>query len=92
VLEDWVQGELRPDGTLLFDLPIAIGLARAGKRSTADRFEREDQEFFERVRITYLERAAQHPDRYRVVDANRPVDVIQRDVARLLTEWLAHRE
>jgi len=91
VLENWVQGELRPDWTLLFDLPVAVGLARAGKRSAADRFEREDLEFFERVRATYLERAAQHPDRYRIIDANRPVEAVRAEVENLLTEWLEHR-
>lgn len=91
MLESWVQGELRPDGTLLFDLPVAVGLARAGKRSAADRFEREDREFFERVRTTYLERAAQHPDRYRIIDAQRPVEAVRAEVENLLTEWLEHR-
>ncbi|MDQ5911262.1 MAG: dTMP kinase [Pseudomonadota bacterium] len=92
VLENWVQGELRPDWILLFDLPVAVGLARAGKRGAADRFEREDREFFERVRATYLERAAQHPDRYRIIDAQRPVEVVRAEVERLLTDWLEHRE
>jgi dTMP kinase len=88
VLEDWVQGELRPDSTLLFDLPIAVGLTRAGKRSVADRFEREDVEFFERVRTTYRERATQHPDRYRIINANRPVEVVRAEVESCLADWL----
>ncbi len=72
VLEDWAQGELRPDWTLLFDLPVTVGLARAGKRSAADRFEQEDcGSFSQRVRAIYLDRAARHPDRYRVIDADR---------------------
>ena len=50
VLENWTQGDLRPDVTLLFDIPTAQGLQRAGRRSTPDRFEQEDQDFFERVR------------------------------------------
>jgi dTMP kinase len=88
VLEDWVQGSLRPDWTLLFDLPIEVGLARAGRRGTADRFEREDWAFFERVRATYLERAGQEPDRYRVVDADRPMATVRAEVEALLAGWL----
>jgi dTMP kinase len=88
VLEDWVQGSLRPDWTLLFDLPIEVGLARAGRRGTADRFEREDWAFFERVRATYLERAGREPDRYRVVDADRPMATVRAEVEALLAGWL----
>ncbi|NMQ18651.1 dTMP kinase [Candidatus Competibacter phosphatis] len=88
VLEEWVQGALRPDLTLLLDLPVATGLARAGKRGVADRFEREDVDFFERVRAIYLERAAHEPDRYRVVDASQSVEVVQAEVETMLAEWL----
>ena len=69
VLEDWVQGELRPDLTLLLDLPVSVGQARIRARS-ADRFEREGRAFFERVRATYLERAREAPERYRIIDAS----------------------
>lgn len=88
VLEEWAQGELRPDWTLLFDLPVTVGLARAGKRSAADRFEREEVAFFERVRAAYRERASQHPDRYRVVNADRPVEAVRVEVESLLVDWL----
>jgi dTMP kinase len=91
VLEDWVQGKLRPDWTLLLDLPVTVGLARAGKRSAADRFEREDVEFFERVRAIYREQASRHPDRYRVVNADRPVEIIRAEVESLLADWLEPR-
>ena len=75
-LEEWVQGALRPDLTLLFDLPVDVGRDRAGARSAPDRFERERDEFFERVRAAYLARAAAAPQRYRVIDASQPlVDV-----------------
>lgn len=88
VLEDWVQGDLRPDLTLLFDLPIRVGLERAGRRGAADRFEREGTAFFERVRAVYLERATQHPDRYRIVDADRPVEAVRADVETFLSAWM----
>lgn len=88
LLEDWVQGSLRPDLTLLFDLPVEIGLARAGRRGAADRFEREDWAFFARARAAYLQRASREPDRYRVVDADRPVAVVRAEVETLLAGWL----
>lgn len=83
-LETWVQGHLRPDLTLLFDLPVEVGLARAGKRSIADRFEQEDQAFFERVRATYWERALQNPDRYRIVNANQPIEAVRHEIESIL--------
>jgi dTMP kinase len=88
MLEDWVQDSLRPDLTLLFDLPVEVGLARAGRRGAADRFEREDWAFFARVRAAYLARASREPDRYRVVDADRPVEVVRAEVETLLADWL----
>ena len=88
VLEEWVQGELRPDLILLLDVPVATGLARAGKRGVADRFEREDVDFFERVRAMYLERAVREPDRCRIVDASQSVDVVRAEVETMLAEWL----
>jgi dTMP kinase len=91
VLEDWVQGKLRPDWTLLLDLPVTVGLARAGKRSAADRFECEDVEFFERVRAIYREQASRYPDRYRVVNADRPVEIIRAEVESWLADWLEPR-
>lgn len=88
ILENWVQGDLRPDLTLLLDVPVAMGLARAGKRGMADRFERETVDFFERVRATYLDRAQQYPDRYRIIDAAQSVDQVRVEVESLLAQWL----
>lgn len=77
LLEDWVQQGLTPDRTLLLDVPVAEGLARAGARSAPDRFEREQQAFFERVRASYLARAAREPGRFRVIDAGQPLPAVQ---------------
>lgn len=88
VLEKWVQGPLRPHLTLLLDVPVAIGLARAGRRGAVDRFEREDAAFFERVRATYLERAQREPGRYRIVDASRSLTAVRADLEDILAQWL----
>ena len=83
ILEQFVQGDLRPDLTLVFDLPVEVGLARAAARGKLDRFEQEQQSFFEAVRQTYLARAAQAPERYRVLDAAQPLSEVQADLAAL---------
>lgn len=88
ILEDWVQGALRPDLTLVFDLPIETGLERAGRRGAADRFEREETAFFERIRAVYLDRARRNPDRCRIVDADRPVETVWAEVQTILAAWL----
>ena len=87
-LEDWVQGALRPDLTLLLDLPIDVGMSRAGERGELDRFEREQQDFFERVRQTYLDMAEQHPDRYRIVDAAQDIQQVQAQIDAILAPVL----
>ncbi len=89
VLEDWVQGELRPDLTLLLDLPVAVGMARAGRRGELDRFEREQRDFFERVRAAYLTRAEQAPQRFRVIDAAQDIAGVQRQIDAVLSPLLA---
>ncbi len=76
-LERFVQGDLRPDLTLLFDLPVEQGLARAAARGRLDRFEQEQRSFFEAVRQTYLQRAALAPQRYRLLDASQSLQQVQ---------------
>lgn len=79
LLEDWVQGDLRPDLTLVLDVPIDTGMDRAGERGTLDRFERENRDFFERVRRAYLTVAAREPQRVKIIDASGNIaDVSQR--------------
>ncbi len=87
-LEQLVQGGFRPDLTLLLDVPVEIGLARAGNRSAPDRFEQEKVEFFERVRQAYLEMARTHDGRYRVIDASQPLEAVQQQLATVLRALL----
>ena len=86
-LENYVQGELRPDHTLLFDAPVATGLERAGGRGEADRFEAETARFFEQVRRAYLDLAAAEPGRIHVIDADRPLQQVQDAVLEALRGW-----
>jgi len=81
-LEALLPPRARPDLTVLLDLPVETGLARARSRSAADRFERETVEFHERVRAAHLDRARQAPQRYCVVDAAADPAAVQADIER----------
>lgn len=83
-LEQLVQGDLRPDLTLLFDAPVALALERTGSRGGADRFERERHDFFEGVRGAYLARAAAEPARFRLVDAGGTLEAVRAALGEVL--------
>jgi dTMP kinase len=83
-LETLVQGSLRPDATLLLDIPVEQGLARAGKRAALDRIEQESRDFFERIRQCYLKRAAAEPERFFVVDGSACATDVRAQVAAVL--------
>lgn len=89
-LERLVQDGLQPDLTLLLDVPVTLGLSRAGARGALDRFEQEELAFFERVRQSYLARAAADPVRFRVVDASLPLPDVQAQICRALEVVLHH--
>ena len=80
-LEQWMHGDCQPDATFLFDVPTGVSRARldaaglAGR--TLDKFEREADSFFVRVRDAYLERAAAEPNRFRIIDSTRPLPVVR---------------
>ena len=86
LLEQFVQGDLRPDLTLLFDLPVADGMARAVARGKLDRFEQEQQMFFENVRQSYLQRAQNDPQRFRLVNAQQTLADVQKSLDQYLLE------
>jgi dTMP kinase len=85
-LEAWVQRGFAPDLTLLFDVPPEVAEARRSVARVADRFEREADSFFSRVRQTYLDRARAEPARIRVLDARQGIDALQAEIAALLRE------
>ena len=76
-LEQLVQGNLRPDLTLLLDAPVNIGMQRAKRRAAFDRFEAEQLSFFERVRNAYLNQAYRHPERVKIIVADQPLAQVQ---------------
>lgn len=76
-LERWVQGDLQPDLTLLFDLPVEVSLQRLKSARSPDKFERENAAFFTKIRHAYLKRAQQFPERFCVIDANQPIEKIK---------------
>lgn len=88
-LESFVQGDLRPDLTLLLDTPVEVGLARMrGRGEPEDRIEREGRPFFERVRAAFLAQAEAAPDRFVVIDASQPLDEVQAALQRALQPLL----
>ena len=84
ILENWVQGSLKPDLTILLDVPLEVSLQRIERSREKDRFEQEAADFFTRVRSAYLRRAAAEPERYAVVDSNRDKAVVRAEIERVL--------
>ena len=84
LLENFVQGDTRPDLTLLLDAPIEVGMSRARSRGKLDRFEEEKVEFFNRVRSNYLQRAKAEPNRFKIIDATQPLEKVQSDIKNIL--------
>lgn len=87
-LENLVQGDFRPDLTLLFDVPVEVGMKRVTTRGNADRFETEQWEFFQNVRRAYLVQAKLHADRFRVIDANQALADVQQSIMDVLTAFI----
>ncbi len=87
-LEILVQGDLRPDLTVILDIDVELGLNRARQRGELDRFESETMDFFERVRSAYHQRAASSPSRYALVNAGQELVAVQHDIDRILGSLL----
>lgn len=90
-LEQLVQSGRQPDKVLILDLPPAIGMARARSRGELDRFERENHDFYERVRAGYLQRAVAMPERYSVIDAGQDLEAVQSAMAAEIERWFDER-
>ncbi|MFA9273432.1 MAG: dTMP kinase [Candidatus Aquirickettsiella gammari] len=83
-LEQWVHPHLQPDLTLLFDVPIEVARARLDATRTLDKFEQEKSEFFRNTRDEYLRRAAEFPQRFKVIDSTRSIEAIQKELAGII--------
>jgi dTMP kinase len=99
VINDYSSLGLKPNLTLLFDLPVEIGLQRAKQRdnclqdsSFSDRFERESLNFHNKVRAAYLNILKSEPERFRLIDAASDIDTIQKEVRRHIEEFIAQRD
>ncbi|HEY9281540.1 MAG TPA: dTMP kinase [Eoetvoesiella sp.] len=92
-LERWVHPDLQPDRTWLFDVPLAVARERLARSRDLDRFEQEEDAFFERTRQAYHARAQQAPQRLRIVDSTRPIaqvrDHLALEVSKLVQSWQA---
>lgn len=88
IIEQWVQGSLQADLTLLLDTPVDVGLCRVAKRGALDRFEREGRCFFDSVRRMYLQRAKRFPQRFQVINADQDIDTVDA-LVRLQVQRLA---
>ncbi|HBS52218.1 MAG TPA: dTMP kinase [Coxiellaceae bacterium] len=88
ILEQWVQSDLRPDHTLLFDVTVTIGLSRIKKNRYLDRIEKEEEFFFEKVRNCYLERAGKEPDRFHILDANKNPEEVSQQIENILKKLI----
>ncbi|MEO8012347.1 MAG: dTMP kinase, partial [Dokdonella sp.] len=88
-LEAWAAAGLRPDLTLLLDVPVEQGLARIERRGAPDRIEAESSGFFDRVAATYRERAAEEPQRFRIIDASGSIEEVREEALAALDGYLA---
>lgn len=88
-LETWVQGDLQPDMTLLFDVPVEVSLKRLALARTPDKFEREGADFFEKLRNAYLARAKQDPARFRIINGNQALEVVKEEVKVSIEEFFS---
>lgn len=88
-LEQWVHPDLQPDRTWLFDVPLDVARARLARSRQLDRFEREEDAFFERTRAAYHERARSSDGRIRIIDSSRPLEVVRAQLDSEVRELVA---
>ncbi|HET9031285.1 MAG TPA: dTMP kinase [Dokdonella sp.] len=91
-LERWAANGLRPSLTLLLDVPVEVGQARAARRGSPDRIESEKAEFFERVRAAYRARAEAEPERFRLIDSNQAIDAVLRAACSAVDPFIAKQK
>ena len=90
ILEHWVQGAMQPDLTLYFDVPVEVGQQRVSQIKNVDRFEKEQADFFQKVRAAYLDRARQFPSRIKIIDSSQSLAEVKAAVEQTLQPLLNH--
>jgi dTMP kinase len=86
-LEKWVHPHLQPDLTLLFDVPLEVARARLDATRELDKFEQEKAEFFSAVRQEYLRRAAEFPERFRIIDSTKPIALVHQELEKIIASF-----
>lgn len=89
-LEQFVQGNLRPDATILLDIPVEEGMQRVRDRGETDRFEQEQLSFFNRIRDTYLKLARDNPERFHIINTQPAIDEVYKQLAAVMEQLTAH--
>ena len=84
-LEYWVQGDLQPDLTLLFDIPVEVARQRLSNNVMLDKFEQEKSDFFEKVRNAYLSRSQKNPSRFAVIRAEKTPDEVKASLEKIIS-------
>ena len=85
-LEQWVQGDLRPDATILLDIPVELGMERVRHRGETDRFEEEQMPFFKRIRDSYLKLASDNPQRFHIIDTQPAIEEVYQQLQRVMEQ------
>ena len=83
-MKNWVHKDLKPDLTLLFDLPVEISLSRLKKDGNLDKFESEKQDFHKKIRNSYLALAKNEPKRFKVINSNQNINSIEQEINLIL--------
>lgn len=83
-----MQGTFQPDLTLYLDVTVESGKSRTSAVKSADRFEKEQDRFFQQVREAYLQRARRFPQRIRVIDANQPLDKVKESIEEIVAAYV----
>jgi len=92
LLADWVQEGIEPDVTILLDAPAELGMRRAQSRGHGDRMDNEDLAFYRRVRNGYLALADNHPQRFMIIDASRPLAEVQTSIRQNLAPYFTNNQ
>ncbi len=87
-LESWVLGDMQPDLTLLFNLPVEVAEKRRSGTHNSDKFEQEKNDFFQRVRAGYLRRAEADPNRFRIIDSLQTITKIQNQITNIIQSMI----